>query len=348
MSRPQSPSAVAERVEARLGRLTARRLRRGLPPPQALVLAPGVEVAAGDRHLPFHAASVGKVVTATAVMQEVERGLDLATPVAQLLPAAEIDGLFSHAGASLEHLLTHTSGVADYFDGPVVAGKTFQEEIAADPDRFWRPADTLAFSRQRQRPLFAPGDDFSYTDTGFILLGRILEERTGLDLATILRSQIFEPAGMGDTVLWLHEPGPECIAPIWLDRIEVSTLRCLSFDWAGGGLVTTLDDLAAFGTALGGGRLLRPETFAHMRTVRNRFRRGIGYGLGIMELRFDEFGPFFRGLPRPVGGIGVSSVHLFFDPAHHTTVVLNLHSTREMNAGFTTHLRIVKELARLG
>ena len=66
-----------------------------------------------------------------------------------------------------------------------------------------------------------------------------------------------------------------------------------------------------------------------------------------MQLRFEGFMPLLRGLPRPVGHLGVLGTHLFVDPDRGTSVVLNFHDTREMVASFQTHIRIAQGLARL-
>lgn len=161
------------------------------------MLAPGVEYTSGARELPFHAASVGKLATAALVMQEVDAGrLALADTVESLLPHAEIDGLFAGPGATVEHLLAHTSGVADYFEGKVSSGPNFIDTVLREPRDRWEPRELLAFSRDRQTPVAAPGQTYLYSDTGFVLLGRILEEHSGRSFTELLRERVFEPAGM--------------------------------------------------------------------------------------------------------------------------------------------------------
>lgn len=298
--------------------------------------------------MPFHTASIGKLATATLVLQMNRGGiLGLDEPIESILPAAEIDGLFAATGATVEQLLDHTSGVADYFDGPVSDGPTFLKLVLDEPDRHFDPDDLLAFSRERQRPLAEPGRRFAYSDTGYVLLGRILEERTGQSFTELLRQRIFEPAGMEHSVFWMREPGPARIAPFWLNRTEASHFASVSCDWAGGGIVSTVDDLARFAVALGDGTLVHSDDAALMGAVRNRFRPGIHYGLGGMELRFEGFMPLLRGLPRPVGHIGVLGTHCFRYPEHDAVVVLNFHGTQEMVASFQTHIRIAQGLARL-
>jgi len=348
MARTNSTEVVTQSLTAYLDRQTRKRARRGLPAPQVLVRAESFTFPYGDQEMPFHAASVGKLATATLIMQLVESGkVTLDSRVIDLLPEAETTGLFDNGSATLEHLLAHTSGVADYYEGRTSGSPSVSELIVREPNRMWQPDELLRFSREFQRPIDAPGESFSYSDTGFVLLGRIVEELSGQSLEIQLRANVFEPAGMSNSVLWLREPGPAVIAPAYLGSTDVSTFTSVSADWAGGSLVTTLDDLSRLLEAMQNGLLLRPESFAHMSGVRNKFRNGMYYGLGMMQLRFTDFVPFMRGLERPLGHIGVLGTHAFFYPEAKATVALNFNGTREMVASFQTHIRIAQGLSRL-
>lgn len=349
MPRPLSPEALAASLDGHLERVTRRRARRGLPAPQVRVEAPGLLYRWGEERMPFHAASIGKLATAALVVQDIAAGrLDEATRVDDVLDPSELAGLFAAPGATVEQLLGHTSGVADYFEGPTTSGPSMIRRVIDEPGRRWDPDQLLAFSREHQRPVGAPGERFAYSDTGFALLGRILETVNGRDFTTLLRERVLEPAGMTGSALWLREPGPERIAPIWLQRVEVSGFASVSCGWAGGGIVATPDDIARLGAALIDGTLVAPGAWARMTQPRHRFRSGIHYGLGTMQLRFEGFSPLLRGLPRPVGHLGSLATHLFLDPERGTSVVLNFHGGREMVASFQTHIRIAQGLARLG
>ncbi|MEV0611133.1 serine hydrolase domain-containing protein [Polymorphospora rubra] len=81
-------------------------------------------------------------------------------PVSTWLDAAVLDGLFvvdRTTDVTLGQLLSHTSGAADYFEGPVVSGSPMIEVITTNPDRLFTPTDLLAFSRDHQKPVAAPG-----------------------------------------------------------------------------------------------------------------------------------------------------------------------------------------------
>ena len=376
----QATADFATRLDRHLDRVTARRGILGAP--QVAISAPrlGIDHRSGDRSGRFHVASIGKAFTAVLVMQLVEAGaFAVDTPVSALLPGDELDGLFDTKGttdaagqATVHHLLAHTAGVADYFEGRVTSGRPMRELVIAEPDRYWTPADLVDFTRSRQRPIGRPGERFAYSNTGYILLGRLLEHATGRAFHELLHERIFTPLGMRDSALLFHSrPANDEVGaatsttatttpttttaptanelrmlPFRLGHDEVSTFRSVSCDWAGGGVVSTPDDLVAFGSALHRGRLISPEHLAYLAEPRNRFRAGIRYGAGLMQVRFDGFSPFLRGLPRPVGHIGVLATHLFHDPVHDADIVLNFASSREMTRSFRTLIRIEQELQR--
>ncbi|KRB38753.1 serine hydrolase domain-containing protein [Microbacterium sp. Root180] len=340
------------------------RRRGALPAPQVLVRAPGIEFACGDRDRRFHAASVGKMLTATLAFQLAESGaLDLDAPLPSLLPASEVAGLFVRGGtdaaaaATPRHLLTHTSGVADYFGGPNDAGESFAERVTRRPDERFLPSDLLAFSREHQRPVGVPGERFSYSDTGYVLLARVIEELGGDPLGAQLHERILEPAGMDASCLLFHtmpggaasvaQPGAALdLAPILIDGVDLSRAESLSCDWGGGGIVTTVDDLHRFAAAWHGGALIGEASRAAMATIAHRFRNGIHYGAGLMQLRYGGFFPLLAGLPRTVGHLGVTGAHLFSEPVRDITIVLNLHSTAEMTRSFQLHIRLLQRVLR--
>jgi D-alanyl-D-alanine carboxypeptidase len=190
-----------------------------------------------------------------------------------------------------------------------------------------------------------------------VLLGRVIEEAGSAPLADQLHERIFEPAGMDASCLMFHtlpgggaspaHPGEALdLAPILVDGTDLSRAESLSCDWAGGGVVSTLDDLSAFARAWHGGDLLTPGGREQMTRIGHRFRRGIHYGAGVMQLRYGGFFPLLAGMPRTIGHLGVSGVHLFSDPGRDITIVLNLHSTAEMTRSFQLHIQLLQRVLR--
>lgn len=358
---PGGPTAAHRRAVRRLHTALERMAhrQRAMPPPQVLVRTPGWDFEFGEVSQPFHAASSGKLMTAALVAMLVERGhLDFDSPVGALLPAAEIAGLPAAAGVDIarevtvEHLLTHTSGLPDFFEPPrgYETAASFRA-AGAQLDRRWTPADLLGEARKLP-PVGQPGARFHYADTNYVLLGRIAEEAAGERFATLLRTHIFEPCGMErsstpyDATLIADDLSELDVEPLWIGRHELSRAHWLSLDWAAGNVVGPPGDFVRFQQALYGGRLISLEHVEHLARPRNRLRRGIHYGAGTMTLRFGElFPPLLRGLPEPVGHLGFTATHVFHYREHDAHVVLNFHSNRRMSHSFRVHVRIARLLA---
>lgn len=346
--------AHTARLRTALGRLG----RRGAhPAPQILVTSPRLRLESGDLDRPFHIASIDKMMTATLVARLVEEGrLRFDSPLGGLLPRSVTDGLPAAPGfdiardVTVEHLLTHTSGLPDILLPP--RGQTSEaslRRVVATPDRGWTRDELLA-AAHTMTAVGRPGERFHYSDTAYLLLGRVAEEVGGDTYATLLQRYVFTPAGMARTCAPFDDACDQerldrlDIAPLWIRGSELSRRMALTLGW--GGVVATAADLVRFQQALHGGRLVSPEHVAHLTRRRHRMRPGIHYGAGAVTIRFGEFMPgALRGLPEPVGGLGLTAAHLFFSPQQQAHVVLNLHSTRAMGASFRTHIAIARLLA---
>lgn len=295
-----------------------------------------------DETMPFHVASVGKTVTATMIAMLVEEGLvTYGTPVSKILNATYIDQLFLVEGkdyreeVTIWHLLTHTSGVADYFGDPVTVGKTLIEEALEAPDRLYDPMTLLEFSKKRQKSVAIPGRAYHYSDTGYILLGLIIEEVTGKSFETNLHERILIPLEMKDTyMMFRSEPtnGLRPIGHIYLHGQEVSKTMVPSIDWAGGGLISTLKDLDTFIRALYQGELIKVESLATLQQYNEKFMYGMDYGAGLMVFNLDRFVPFVKGLSRPEGHMGILGTQMVYDPLTGTTYIASFGSD-EFGAG---------------
>lgn len=312
----------------------------------------------GSGDTPYHVASIGKVFTAALACTLAERGrLSLDDHIIRYLSPDRVENLFVHRGVdyssrvTVRDLLAHTSGASDYFEDPVVKGIPFAKDILVNPDTFWTPDMLLDFSRNSQRAVGKPGDVFHYSDTGYILLGKIIEQVSGKPFHDHLRDEFFDPLGMRDSYLMFRsEPANRPKAPIqkaWLNGVEVSAFRSLSSDWAGGGIVSTASDLLKFQTALRKGGLVSFEMLRTMETCPNTFRTGIRYGLGMMEIRFEKLLFLLKGLPRVTGHTGIFATHMFYDGTSDTHVIMNFGNTALMPAGFRALIRIMNFVKKI-
>ena len=267
--------------------------------------------------------SVAKSMTATIVMKLVEAGrLGLDEPIATHLPPSVMDGLHLFQGRSyseeitIRQLLNHTSGIRDDW-----GCADFFERIAADLQRRWTPEETVTFVKTHCEPAFPPGGGFAYSDTGYNLLGLIIEKVTGTPLHEVYRHLLLDPLGMSHTYRPAYEEARPSIvgrppSERWAGDIECSlSPAVMTADWGGGGLISTTEDLDRFLRALVSNRLFsksttRQEMFSWVDS--GPFHR---YGLGIASVDFGRSSsPLHAGLGQVWGHAGSSQVFMYYWP----------------------------------
>ncbi|GBF73679.1 serine hydrolase [Paenibacillus sp. 598K] len=279
---------------------------------------------------PYHSASIGKMLCAAVFGILADEGkLRLDDPIRNWLDDRRLAGLFLVDGVdyssqvTVRHLLTHTSGAGDYFAGPVTSGRPLLEQIVADPDRLYAPDDLLAFTREHQQPVGRPGEQFAYSDTGYVLLGFILEAIEGKRYAEIMKERIFEPLGMHDSYVKERFPDLNEALAVYVDGVNLNGTNALSVDWAGGGIMTTMDDLLLFMQAWTQGALVSDAVYEQMTDFRQRFDTGIRYGMGMMYFDFSELSWLLRGMSDLYGGVGSTGTYALYDPTHDTYYIAN-------------------------
>ncbi|MFL5860938.1 MAG: serine hydrolase domain-containing protein [Solirubrobacteraceae bacterium] len=194
---------------------------------------------------PFRVASVTKSVTAAVVATLAEEGrLALDEPLTAQLAPELLDrwrDLEELPHSTPRQLLTHTSGVPNYF-----REESFAEQLREDPGRTWRPVELVDHAAAHGTWRFPPGRSFEYSDTGYVIGGILVEQITAQPLQKVYREYTFDRVGMDDTWLEGHEAArtPE-VAHHYSGDIDWTTISP-TIDWAGGGLVSTLSDLARF------------------------------------------------------------------------------------------------------
>lgn len=291
------------------------------------------------QHQIFHIASIGKLVTTVLVLRAVEAGiLSLNTKLTDHLEPSLLEGLFISDPHEITILdcLSHRSGAADFFEGQG-KGKPFLEMIMEAPDTLWTQEMLLDYTRANLTPRSKRGDQFAYGDTNYLLVSMVMEKIEQKPLRVQLEESLLNPLGMKDTqsMIYLY-PKEQAKIPqdIWLDEHEVKSLKILSVDQADGGLVSTPFDLVLFQKALHDGKLINQKHLELMQTWQGKFRAGLHYGTGMMQVHFNEFFFLMRDFPKLVGHIGILSTHCFYDQDNDIHYILNFGSTQAMTRSF--------------
>lgn len=306
---------------------------------------------------PFHVASVGKLFTATILYQLAEEEkIKLEDPIVNVIGKKRLGNLFVYRGVdysdkvTYRHLLSHTSGVADYFSGRVISGENMSTLLKTQNEKVWQPEELLDFSINRQVAVNMPGEGYFYSDTGYVLLGILIEKLEGKSFERVLEDRFFRPQMMNHSYMAMRsKPLSDQsmpIADLWLEGDEFGDKNALSVDWAGGGVVSTLEDLKRFSVALHGGALISQESLSKMFSNSNQFEQGIYTGDGGMTVRFKKFFPLLN-LPLVRGHIGILSTHVFYDPTTDMHIVLNFGSTSKMVSSFRALIDILSVVKRI-
>lgn len=221
----------------------------------------------------FRIGSVTKQFTATAILQLVERGqLKLDDPISKYYTNAPS----FWQKVTIQHLLTHTSGIPSYTLLP-----DFRAKIAKI-DR--TPKEIIDLTRDQ--PLeFEPGTAFAYDNTGYILLGYVIEKLSRHSYAQYLQKNIFGPLGMNNTGYDLKTtiiPHRASGYTYYNQRWENASYIAMSLPFAAGGLYSTVDDLLVWEQSLS-----KVLSLASLQAMFADYGNGYGFGRFIRN-QFDR------------------------------------------------------------
>ncbi len=257
----------------------------------------------------FRICSLTKQFTAVAVMMLAQRGLiDIDAPLERYLPDWPARGRV----VSVRRLLNHTSGVWRH-----------DSEL---PERTKRSNPTVeeVLALVHDRPFeFEPGERYVYNNSGYLLLGAVIEAVSGLAWDAFLKREVFDPLGMADTGVLRHGTVTPRRAQGYIKgRGGFHNARLDAMNWSGaaGALGSTLNDLAKWDRALRAHRLLTPATFEAM-LAPTRLNDGslYPYGFGWGTAQFQG-----RRVYHHTGGIsGFACQMLAFRDQDLTTIVLS-------------------------
>ncbi len=252
----------------------------------------------------FRMGSNTKTMVATVVLQLVaEQRLQLTDPVGKWLPSLIPNG----SAITLRMLLDHTSGLFNYANDPEVL-----KAFTGQDTRQWTPQELIA-AAVRHDPLFAPGAQYSYSNTNYVALGLAAEKASGHSLSDLIQQRIADPLHLTHTYLVTgsdeaktpapahgYEPDAAHLAPVLPPGTPAGTAFAgparpdghvdttwinSSTEWAAGGMVSTARDWATFDTALLSGKLLPSAQLKEMQTtVPEEPGNPNRYGLGLEQV----------------------------------------------------------------
>ena len=221
----------------------------------------------------FRIGSITKQFTACAILQLAEAGkLSLSDPITRFIPDYPVNG---HT-ITVEQLLNHTSGIKSY---------TGMEQWTDEVHRRDFTVDSLINFFKNEPMDFAPGEQWQYNNSAYVLLGFIIEKVSGMTYPEYVEQQFFKPLGMQnswygftDKLIPNRLPGYQKNG----DSYENANFLSMTQPYAAGSLLSTVDDLYTWYKAVAAGKVIRPESLKKAITpTTTKDGNTIGYGYGL-------------------------------------------------------------------
>jgi D-alanyl-D-alanine carboxypeptidase len=245
-----------------------------------------------DATTPLRIASVTKTYVAATALRLWEEGkLELEAPIVRYIDPAYAallaeDGYDAEA-ITVKHLLSHTSGMADH-----AQTQEFFDTILKDPSHMWTREEDLRGLVDWTDPVGTPGERFFYSDTGYVLLGHIIEKQSDLSLAAAARQYLgLDALDLPDTYWEIMEQGTSIA-----DRRAHQMFEGMdTYGWSasldlygGGGIVSSPRDMARFFQALFSGAVFRKEGTLELMLSGEGLPADSPYRLGIFVREHDD------------------------------------------------------------
>ena len=267
--------------------------------------------------------------TAAVIMKLYEEGkISLDDPMPKYLPKKLISNIHIYEGTdysnkiTVRQLLSHTSGIPDYYHGKQENGKSFFEMLLENPNKKWSVDDTIGLAKDLN-PNFKPGTDIEYSDTNFQLLGKIIEKVTELPLQRTYSKYIFIPLGLKKTYLVNSQINIKPADVFYNDK-NIVNARSNEAYWADGGIISTPSEMIIFLKALNNGKIISKSTLKLMHDWHDLNQFPFLYGYGIMKFKLPWFTnlpviktpPYWGQVPHIWGHSGSTGSFLYYSPKY--------------------------------
>jgi D-alanyl-D-alanine carboxypeptidase len=309
------------------------------------------------QNTPIYLASITKIYIATLIMKLYEQNfLRLDDSISKFLPQDLIQGLNVYQGhdysneITIEQLLSHTSGIPDYYDEKGKDGKTLFEIFKADQRRQWSFEDQISRVRNDLISKSKPGQKAFYSDMNYQLLGKIIEAMTGKTLQKELNDFFFIPLNLRHTWLvgypGLQDTSDAIVADVFSGDESITKMRSSSFYWADGGIISTVEDEVIFLKALEKGQIITPaslELMHHWNPIQNT--GPFQYGFGTMEIKLPSFIEKAVDVLPAWGHSGSTGSFLYYSPVKDLYIAGSINQTNDNKTALMLMIKAMSVVA---
>ncbi len=297
---------------------------------------------------PYFIASTTKLFTTAIILKlRAESKLSLDDKISKYIDKSILSGLHTYKGKSyseeltIKHLLSHTSGLPDYFQGKGSNGKSLENDLTEGKDQCWTFEQAIERTK-KMTPLFEPGKKgkANYSDANFQLLGKIIENITQKTYSENCNQIIIQPIGMLKTYLY-QDSTDKTPKILFYEKNELYIPKAMTSFGADGGIVSTSTDMLLFVEAFFTGKLFPLEYVNELQEFNKIFfpiKSGIGIHLFKLPWIFNPTGA----LPYFIGHSGLSGALAYYAPNENIFVVGTVNQVAHPDISFKTMIKLTQ------
>ena len=301
---------------------------------------------------PYFIASTTKLFTTAIILKlRAEGKLSLDDKISKYIDKSILSGLHIYKGKeysqdlTIKHLLSHTSGLPDYFQGKGANGKSLENEITECNDQFWTFEQAIERTK-KMASLFAPGTKgkANYSDANFQLLGKIIETITHKSYSENCQEIIIKPLGLPKTYLY-QDSTDKTPKILYYKSKELNIPKAMTSFGADGGMVSTSNDMLIFIEAFFTGKLF-PQTYIDELQKWNKIFFPMQSGIGIHLFKLPWIFNPTGAVPYFIGHSGLSGALAYYSPKENIFIVGTVNQVAHPDISFKTMIKLTQKLKK--
>jgi CubicO group peptidase (beta-lactamase class C family) len=301
---------------------------------------------------PYFIASTTKLFTTAIILKlRAEGNLNLDDKISKYIDKSILSGLHVYKGKdysqelTIKHLLSHTSGLPDYFQDKGANGKSLEDELVSGNDQYWTFEQTIERTKSI-KPHFVPGTmgKAHYSDANFQLLGKIIETITNKSYSENCQDLIIKPLGLTQTYLY-QDSTDKTPKTLYYKNNELNIPKAMTSFGADGGIVSTSTDMLVFIGAFITGKIFPKEYINELQEWNKIFfpmKSGIGIHLFKLPWLFNPTGavPYF------IGHSGLSGALAYYSPKENIFIVGTVNQVAHPDISFKTMIKLTQQIKK--
>lgn len=302
---------------------------------------------------PYFIASTTKLFTTAIILKlRAEGKLSLKDKISKYIDKSILSALHIYKGKdyskelTIKHLLSHTSGLPDYFQAKGTSGKSLENEIIEGNDQFWTFEQAIERTK-KMTPLFAPGTKgkANYSDANFQLLGKIIENTTHKSYSENCKDVIIQPLGLTKTYLY-QDATDKTPKTLYYKSKELNIPKAMTSFGADGGIVSTSGDMLIFIEAFFTGKLF-PSTYIDELQEWNKIFFPMQSGTGIHLFKLPWIFNPTGAVPYFIGHSGLSGALAYYSPKENIFIAGTVNQVAHPDISFKTMIKLTQQMKKM-